>query len=435
MNVKSALATIGRAQPFRIASSKQDPLTDTPVQVVPRVSIPIVGDFRASYETLYRSQPWVYTVVNKLTRAIARLPLHVYALNEETGDRAVLREHALARTLRSPWTGGSSFRLKEWIVGSTAVYGHALFVVRRDGSEVREVWPVPWSRVTVEYSGVQPSLYRIATGGQELRFAPEDVLHFSFWGPEPMSCSPLEPLRRMLATEDAAQRSELATFRNGLRPPGGLKTPKVLRDDQKQELRAEIERVYTGVDNNGRPFILDGGLDWVPFGGSPADSQLLEARKLNREEACAVYDIPPPMVHILDRATFSNIDEQHRMLYQDTLGPWLAMIEETMDAQLLGSEEDVFVEFKLDEVLRGDVEKRSAAYQRFIHAATYTPNEIRKLENLPRIEHPLADAIYVPLNAQPAGADLPEETEQQVQARALSLLMDELVERARKESP
>jgi phage portal protein BeeE len=56
---------------------------------------------------------------------------------------------------------------------------------------------------------------------------------------------------------------------------------------------------------------------------SAVDGELIELRKLNREEACAVYDMPPPMVQILDRATFSNIDEQHQMLYVDTLGPWL----------------------------------------------------------------------------------------------------------------
>jgi hypothetical protein len=30
------------------------------------------------------------------------------------------------------------------------------------------------------------------------------------------------------------------------------------------------------------------------------------------EEVCAAYDVPPPVVHILDHATFSNITEQLR---------------------------------------------------------------------------------------------------------------------------
>ena len=50
------------------------------------------------------------------------------------------------------------------------------------------------------------------------------------------------------------------------------------------------------------------------------EAQYIETRKLNREEVCAAYDVPPPVVHILDRATFSNITEQMRSMYRDTMG-------------------------------------------------------------------------------------------------------------------
>jgi phage portal protein BeeE len=53
------------------------------------------------------------------------------------------------------------------------------------------------------------------------------------------------------------------------------------------------------------------------------EAQYIETRKLNREEVCAAYDVPPPVVHILDRATFSNITEQMRSMYRDTMAPRL----------------------------------------------------------------------------------------------------------------
>jgi uncharacterized protein (DUF885 family) len=59
--------------------------------------------------------------------------------------------------------------------------------------------------------------------------------------------------------------------------------------------------------------------------------QYIESRKLSREEAASAYFIPPPMVGILDHATFGNIEEQHKMLYQDTLGPHLQEIQQEMD--------------------------------------------------------------------------------------------------------
>ena len=64
------------------------------------------------------------------------------------------------------------------------------------------------------------------------------------------------------------------------------------------------------------------------------ESQYIETRKLNREEVCAAYDIPPPVVHILDRATFSNITENLRSVYRDTQAPRLNMFESVLENDL-----------------------------------------------------------------------------------------------------
>jgi phage portal protein BeeE len=53
---------------------------------------------------------------------------------------------------------------------------------------------------------------------------------------------------------------------------------------------------------------------------------VVEFRKLTREEVAAVFDIPPVLLGILDRATFSNVEELHLAFYQDTLGPWTTLL-------------------------------------------------------------------------------------------------------------
>jgi phage portal protein BeeE len=69
-----------------------------------------------------------------------------------------------------------------------------------------------------------------------------------------------------------------------------------------------------------------------------------------------------PLVGILDNATFSNIREQHKNLYQDSLGPWLAMIEQDIMLQLLPEFDDregVYVEFNIAEKLRDRSRRRT----------------------------------------------------------------------------
>jgi phage portal protein BeeE len=82
---------------------------------------------------------------------------------------------------------------------------------------------------------------------------------------------------------------------------------------------------------------------------------------------CAVYDVPPPVVHILDRATFSNITEQMRSMYRDTMAPRLGLYESVLDSQLrpdFDPRGDLYAEFLMDEVLRGSFEQRARPTRR-----------------------------------------------------------------------
>jgi hypothetical protein len=131
------------------------------------------------------------------------------------------------------------------------------------------------------------------------------------------------------------------------------------------------------------------------------EAQYIETRKLNREEVCAAFDVPPPVVHILDRSTFNNITELMRSLYRDTMAPRLADREATLAAQLAPDfgPGTPYAEFLLDEVLRGDFEQRMAAYQ---SADFMTVAEKREKENLPFIDGTdriFVNAATVPLDA------------------------------------
>jgi hypothetical protein len=92
------------------------------------------------------------------------------------------------------------------------------------------------------------------------------------------------------------------------------------------------------------------------------------------------------VVGILDGATFSNITERHIMFYQDTFGPCLTMIGETLQTQLIDPEPLLagqYIEFDLNEVLKGTPKERFEAPK----AADFLmPNEKRALENRDRVD-------------------------------------------------
>jgi HK97 family phage portal protein len=109
--------------------------------------------------------------------------------------------------------------------------------------------------------------------------------------------------------------------------------------------------------------------------------------------------VPPPLVQDLTHATYSSIVELSRGFAIHTLGPWLARWEAAISRQLLSEAErraGVYVEFKLDGLLRGDLKARYDSYATGIQWGIISPNEARVLENLNAREG--GDVYLQPLN-------------------------------------
>jgi HK97 family phage portal protein len=408
----------GRATPLHDRKSWPGAGISQPGLVSSSRQLELLGiDLNVDYASIYASQPWIHAIANKVTRNVARLPLVAQREDPQTYYRERLpRTHPLPALLSRPYPRGSRFRLVESTVGSLMIFGHALWWKYRvrPGQPPVELWPLPWQNITIQAGENVPIDYYRFRGlrGERILF-PDDVVHFTWWSPMGLrGTSPLEPLRSTLVLEDAGRRYAIASFANGVRPSGALVSDKTIGDEAKKEIRGQLEGQHASPDNAFRMMLLDGGLDWKPFSHTAQEAQTIEHRKLNQVEACAVYDMPPTMVQILDHATFSNIDEQHRMLYQDTLGPVVTNLEATIEAQLLWGEpqlglavdpddneiENAAVSFNMDDVLRADVVKRAAATAAMRAAGGYSINDIRLAEGKTEIDHPAANAVLIPLN-------------------------------------
>jgi hypothetical protein len=140
------------------------------------------------------------------------------------------------------------------------------------------------------------------------------------------------------------------------------------------------------------------------------------------------------MVGLLDHATFSNITEQHKNLYQDALGPWCVSIEEDIELQLLPEFEDtdkVYVEFNIAEKMRGSFEEQTKSLQAAVGRPWMTPDEARALNNMPS-KGGDADQLATPLNVLVGGQASPQDSAPKQKAkdeRGFSSLHAELRER------
>ena len=385
----------------------------TPVSGVSR-AIELLSGESASYEAIWRTQPQVRTVVSFLARNVAQLGIHVYRRVSDT-DRQRMNDHPLATLLRTPNHRTTRYRLIESLVSDLAIFDNAFWLKVKTTSGPNLVRLPPQFVEPDGDNWMWADRFKLVGSKGTAVFQAEQVVHFRGHNPGDTrwGCSALESLRRILAEESAAAEYREQLWQSGARLSGVIKRPATAppwSDGARLRFSQGWRSMFAGDGPNvGGTAILEDGMEFQEMGMSARDAQYIEARKLTREEVAAAYHIPLPMVGILDHATFSNITEQHKQLYQDTLGPWLEMIQEEIELQLLPDLDmsgNVYVEFNLAEKLKGSFEEQAAAFQASVGRPWMTADEARARVNLPSLGGEAAQLI-TPLNVAVDGGEPP----------------------------
>lgn len=350
-----------------------------------------------SYGAMYRNQPWVYVPVNKIASATARLPMKVYRRDDE--GRSDARDTPYWRLLNQPNPRIAKVTFWRWVRSTWDIYGETFLGKVRDagGRPVQLVPLHPMYMKLDENTGT----WKYDDGKRSIDMPRRDFVWFRHFNPDgPRGLSPLEPLRSTLENEWGARQANSTMWANGGRPSVVLSHPQTLTEPAAARIAASWQAVHGGVENWGKAAVLEEGLTATVLPVNVEELQYIEARKINREESCAVYDIPPPALHILDHATFSNVVENLRSMYRDTMAPKNGDLESTLEWELrdgrMGADvepdfpDDLYAEMLMDEVLRGDFEVRTEALR---NADYMTIAEKRRIENLPYIEG--TDRIFI----------------------------------------
>lgn len=396
-----------------------------------------------SYAQIYASQPNVRTCVDFLARNVAQLGIHVYRRVTDT-DRVRLPDHDISNWLEHPTPNPAltRYRLIENLVGDLGIYFNAFWLkvpwVDASGRDQIGLLRMPPHEVTI-VGGSLPTAFHWTRSGYRNEYTPEQVVVFNGYNPlnERLGLSPLYTLRRLLAEEAAASTNREAFWRNSARFEGVIERPKDAprwTPDQKKAWREQWQERFSGGASAGMTAVLEDGMTYKATSWSAKDSEFVAARKLTREECAAAYHIPPPLVGILDHATFSNIREQHKDLYQDTLGPWLEMIDSALKAQLLPESSDqqgVYVEFNIADKLQGSFEEQASALQALVGRPIMTANEGRARLNLPSLDDPSADTLAAQQGGPAAVAHVTAPPIDQPTAANVALVLDAAARRHR----
>jgi HK97 family phage portal protein len=353
----------------------------------------------SSYSMLYRRQPAVRAAVDFLARNIGQLNPKVYERVSDT-DRIEVSDHPLAEVLRHPNPTTTRYRHQRDTVADMAIYDRAYWWKMRSGRQLAIVRVPP---VNINYEPTNGTYW--LSNGQPIDR--RDLVVFPGYSPEGdgEGVPPLETLRQVLAEEMAAVENRAGMWRNATRQSGVIERPADApewSDTARERFRTDMENHFTGSQNAGRVPVFEEGMKWKPDSFEPPTGDYIAGRRLTYEEAAIAYGIPPSILGMTSE-TKANAEQFHRQVYQDVLGPWLRLIQDEIELQLLPEFEPLgrsgtYVEFNLAEKLKGSFEEQGKALVTAVGVPYMSVNEGRARLNLSQIDEQWANNPVQPLN-------------------------------------
>lgn len=342
--------------------------------------------------------------IQLIAETCASLPLKVYRRRDD-GGREEAPDHPVARVLRKPTATLTGFEFREMLVAGMLTHGNAYArVVLDNRGAVSELVPLMAEDVSPVRLVNGAVAYDVNMGRRRERLIADEVVHCRWRTKDGIrGLSPLQLARETFGNALAEQEFHGAMWRNGARPSAVLEHPGVLGEDARGRLRDSFAEKFGGAANAGKVLVLEEAMQLKPWSLSMKDAEFIAARKLTAEDVCRVFNVPPPVAHILDHATYSNISEQLKSFVRLTIRPWLVRVEQTLMDKLLSEagRRTFFVEHAVEGLLRADAKDRFEAYRVAREWGWMSVNDIRRKENEPPIEH--GDTYLQPLNMAAAG--------------------------------
>jgi HK97 family phage portal protein len=284
--------------------------------------------YEAQVREAYLGNPVAQRAVRLVAESVASVPVY------EIGEGG---EPPPPRSARSPSPSRGGLvtpALLETAATQLLLHGNAFVQVLQDADGMpAELFALRPERVTVEPgpSG-WPAAYRYKVGEAVSRIPALDGLgrpglaHLRSAHPldDHYGLGCLGAAAGAVAVHNAAAKWNKALLDNGARPSGALVCESgdgALSAEQFERLRSELEAVFSGADNAGRPLVLDGGLKWQAMSLTPADMDFAGLKAAAAREIALAFGVPPMLLGLPGDSTYANYREANRALWRLTVLP------------------------------------------------------------------------------------------------------------------
>lgn len=324
-----------------------------------------------------------FTCIKIISGTLAGLPKQLFR-STANDQRERVRGDPLSDTLdKQPGDYQTAFEFWEYMAEQVLGTG-ACFA--RPGNPAKGWYPlepIPTARVTVKRNTSGGKIYEVRRGLTVEHYNPDELFRVLWFSPDGVSWkNPVAVMADQLSGADSANVYISRYFKNSALPSGVLETDKPRNELAAKELRTGWHGIHGGPENAGKTAVLWNGMRYKPLTPTMRDIEMTALQKASTAQIAAFFGVPLDMLGDMTGAKFANVEHKAIAFVQDTVLPWCRRIEAAISRDLILDPEQ-FVKFNIDGLLRADFQTRMAGYATAIGSTVLTPNEARKLENLP----------------------------------------------------
>ena len=369
-------------------------------------------------QELYRTQDNLRAVVDFLSNNLAQLPLKVYTRNDEN-DRERDRDSDAAKVLWKPNGYQTQFEfiralcLEYYVFG--CVYVWVVPNVNKEGGYDIHIIPTNWIQSKKNATSYGPSTITVKARGiaEPVDIPSTEFVQFRTYLPgDPAEyCSPITALKQTLYEQIESGKFRRQLWRSSGRLNAQITRPKDVapwNEEQKKKFATAFREAWSGEGSKaGSIPLMEDGMEIKPFSTSFKEYEWAQSVTLSRESVAAAYRINPSLVWHSNTQTYASAKDNARALYAECLGPDIVMIQQRINAFLLpmigANEFKTYVEFDMQEKLRGSFEEQASIMQTATGRPWMTVDEARAYMNLPKLPDGQGAGLVVPLNVEVSG--------------------------------
>ena len=348
----------------------------------------------------------VFACANAAASNLATLPKHII---QDKGDRKTsLSNHPqsyLFKTEMAPGEMTSAVFFRE-LIFNKYVYGNGYAEIIRKNA-------IPVAYLILHPKDVEPLrdkdqiLYyqvRKKSGGTR-NVDQQNMIHYKdyLFGKD-KATSRISLASESIGVGIAARKFAAKFYGSGTHLGGWISMPEdELEEEQIEEIIANIQTRYGGVENMGSWLIAEAGVELHELKSPFTDTKHIEQAKQIALEVASMYSTPPHKIGLLDDATYSNIESQDKDWYKNALRPEIVLLEQEFNRKIFKESEkgNTYLKVEVKGFLRADIKERTDHYQSMLERGVYSINEVRALEDMNPI--PGGDVHYIMANMMELG--------------------------------